>query len=412
MSDQFVAEIRIFPFNFPPTGWAFCKGQLHADLAEHGPVLAARHHLRRRRQIDLRFAQHAGQCADAAGPGPGLSLRDPRRDVGRRIDDPADHRKYRCTPIPLSDAERPTPTTTPPPANIRPRAPGTPARRRRQRRSTATSRAGNAAMTPQALEPGGRRPAAQQHAALSDAQFLHRPAGHLPAAAVSRANRGQPSRPIIKGSENVRTLPLRDQGHLLQLPAQGLGALQRPAPADQPEPGLFSLLGTTYGGNGQTNFALPDLRGRVPIHFGGAHDLGEAAGTTSVTINIQQLPTHTHQLQGARRQSSRRAMPDRRGRTASSTPAIGFAPGRQTVRAQHLRATPGNLITLHAEAVQQRRRQPAAQQHDALSDAQLHRRAPGHLPQPQLAGAPKGGARGGRSGSDRVPFIVRGRPSR
>jgi microcystin-dependent protein len=57
---------------------------------------------------------------------------------------------------------------------------------------------------------------------------------------------------------------------------------------------LFALLGTTYGGNGQTNFALPNLQGRVPIHFGGAHSLGEAAGSTSVTVNIQQLPTHIH----------------------------------------------------------------------------------------------------------------------
>ncbi|HYR11690.1 MAG TPA: tail fiber protein [Longimicrobium sp.] len=61
---------------------------------------------------------------------------------------------------------------------------------------------------------------------------------------------------------------------------------------------LFALLGTTYGGNGQTNFALPNLRGRVPIHFGAAHDLGEAAGSTSVTVNIQQLPTHTHFVTG------------------------------------------------------------------------------------------------------------------
>jgi microcystin-dependent protein len=61
--------------------------------------------------------------------------------------------------------------------------------------------------------------------------------------------------------------------------------------------GLFSLLGTTYGGNGQTNFALPNLRGRVPIHFDGSHNLGEAAGSTAVTINIQQLPTHFHSLQ-------------------------------------------------------------------------------------------------------------------
>src|SRR6185436_20022594 len=58
--------------------------------------------------------------------------------------------------------------------------------------------------------------------------------------------------------------------------------------------GLFSLLGTTYGGNGQTTFQLPNLRGRVPIHMGSGHTLGEAAGSTSVTVNLQQLPTHTH----------------------------------------------------------------------------------------------------------------------
>jgi microcystin-dependent protein len=58
---------------------------------------------------------------------------------------------------------------------------------------------------------------------------------------------------------------------------------------------LFALLGTTYGGNGQTNFALPNLRGRAPLHFG-THDLGEAAGSTAVTVNIQQLPTHNHVL--------------------------------------------------------------------------------------------------------------------
>jgi microcystin-dependent protein len=57
---------------------------------------------------------------------------------------------------------------------------------------------------------------------------------------------------------------------------------------------LFALLGTRYGGNGQTNFALPNLRGRVPIHMSSAHTLGEAAGSTSVTINAQTMPTHTH----------------------------------------------------------------------------------------------------------------------
>jgi len=57
---------------------------------------------------------------------------------------------------------------------------------------------------------------------------------------------------------------------------------------------LFSLLGTTYGGNGQTNFALPDLRGRVPHHMGGGHTLGEKAGSDTVTLTISQLPEHNH----------------------------------------------------------------------------------------------------------------------
>jgi microcystin-dependent protein len=58
---------------------------------------------------------------------------------------------------------------------------------------------------------------------------------------------------------------------------------------------LFALLGTTYGGNGQTNFALPNLQGRVPIHTeGNAHLQGQAAGQASHTLTISELPTHTH----------------------------------------------------------------------------------------------------------------------
>jgi len=60
---------------------------------------------------------------------------------------------------------------------------------------------------------------------------------------------------------------------------------------------LFSLLGTVYGGNGQTTFALPNLRGRTPIHEGSGHTLGEAAGSTSVTLNAQSSPQHFHFLQ-------------------------------------------------------------------------------------------------------------------
>jgi microcystin-dependent protein len=72
---------------------------------------------------------------------------------------------------------------------------------------------------------------------------------------------------------------------------------------------LFSLLGTTYGGNGQTNFALPNLRGRAPLHFGNGHNLGEAAGSTSVTVNIQQMPQHLHFMQGTTQDTNGTVVP-------------------------------------------------------------------------------------------------------
>src|SRR5437763_16361677 len=57
---------------------------------------------------------------------------------------------------------------------------------------------------------------------------------------------------------------------------------------------LFSLLGTTFGGDGRVNFGLPDLRGRVPIHVGSGHVLGERGGEQSHTLSISEVPTHTH----------------------------------------------------------------------------------------------------------------------
>jgi microcystin-dependent protein len=59
---------------------------------------------------------------------------------------------------------------------------------------------------------------------------------------------------------------------------------------------LFNLIGTTYGGDGQSTFALPDLRGRVPLHFGNGFTLAETGGVESVTLTVQQIPAHTHAL--------------------------------------------------------------------------------------------------------------------
>src|SRR5437879_5846241 len=57
---------------------------------------------------------------------------------------------------------------------------------------------------------------------------------------------------------------------------------------------LFSLLGTTYGGDGRVNFGLPNLQSRVPIHMGAGHTLGERGGEQGHTLSISEIPTHTH----------------------------------------------------------------------------------------------------------------------
>lgn len=64
-------------------------------------------------------------------------------------------------------------------------------------------------------------------------------------------------------------------------------------------PALFSLLGTTFGGNGQNNFSLPDLRARTPIHIGNGHVLGERGGEQAHTLSLSELPTHSHTMKAS-----------------------------------------------------------------------------------------------------------------
>lgn len=60
---------------------------------------------------------------------------------------------------------------------------------------------------------------------------------------------------------------------------------------------LYSLLGTTYGGDGRTSFALPDLRGRTPIHVGNSHPQGERGGAETHTLQVSEMPQHPHNVQ-------------------------------------------------------------------------------------------------------------------
>ncbi|MEP7148791.1 MAG: tail fiber protein [Acidobacteriota bacterium] len=97
---------------------------------------------------------------------------------------------------------------------------------------------------------------------------------------------------------------------------------------------LFSLLGTTYGGDGQTNFALPNLRARTPIHTGSGHTLGEQGGEQAHTITQSEMPMHTHVLNG------------------TSTPAdTNLATGGYLATVNNAYAPPRNLVAMNPAAL-------------------------------------------------------------
>ncbi len=86
---------------------------------------------------------------------------------------------------------------------------------------------------------------------------------------------------------------------------------------------LFSLLGTTYGGNGQTNFALPNLQGRTPIHTGSGRFLGELGGEQAHTLTQSEMPTHAHALQAS---NSNAATNNPNGAVLANATAVYHAP--------------------------------------------------------------------------------------
>jgi microcystin-dependent protein len=98
---------------------------------------------------------------------------------------------------------------------------------------------------------------------------------------------------------------------------------------------LFSLLGTTFGGDGRVNFALPDLRGRVPIHVGSGHTLGERGGEQAHTLSIAELPTHTHSVRAS----------------SSATGGNANATGRFLGGGNNVYHSPTNLTSMHPATV-------------------------------------------------------------
>ncbi|TGQ74619.1 phage tail protein [Mesorhizobium sp. M00.F.Ca.ET.186.01.1.1] len=91
---------------------------------------------------------------------------------------------------------------------------------------------------------------------------------------------------------------------------------------------LFSLLGTTFGGDGQVNFALPDFRARTPIHAGGGHPLGERGGAESHTLSIAELPTHTHSVNA---NSNTGAVTNPNGAILAKAPANTYGSATQLI---------------------------------------------------------------------------------
>lgn len=87
---------------------------------------------------------------------------------------------------------------------------------------------------------------------------------------------------------------------------------------------LFSLLGTTYGGNGQTTFALPDLRSRVPIHAGAGFALGQAAGEENHALTVSEMPAHTHTVTAS---SAAGTSPTPGGKTWAASTAQSYSSG-------------------------------------------------------------------------------------
>ena len=137
---------------------------------------------------------------------------------------------------------------------------------------------------------------------------------------------------------------------------------------------LFSILGTQYGGNGQTTFALPDFRGRAPIHQGQGFLIGQAAGQEFHTLTQSEMPAHLHQLNASSQQANQATLVTPPGNTPNILAAVTGAQYRGRVQPDLADAGLGD----------QRRGQPAAREPHAVSRAELHHRPAGHLPIAQL----------------------------
>jgi microcystin-dependent protein len=105
---------------------------------------------------------------------------------------------------------------------------------------------------------------------------------------------------------------------------------------------LFNLIGTTYGGDGQSTFGLPDLRGRVPIHQGAGFVIGQLGGQESVVVTVQQLPAHTHTAAATATPGNSDSPAGANAWAAVATPLFSPGPGNSQMNAGALSPSGGS----------------------------------------------------------------------
>ena len=248
MSNPFVAEIRIFPFNFAPKGWAFCDGQL-LTISQNTALFSL-------------LGTFYGGDAKVTFALPNLQGSAAMHTTQYSGNSPFGEFSLGQTGgeqyVTLLTSEMPSHTHTARADAATPQRDVHDAQQLRARLEHGDQyvlEQCDAAVGPDESrhdQRRGRQPAAQQHDAVSHAELLHRPSGRLPAAYVERGRiRWEPR--LCPRSGSCRSTS-RPKGWAL---CNG-----QTLPINQNQP-LFALLGTTYGGNGQTTFALPNLQGRT-----------------------------------------------------------------------------------------------------------------------------------------------------
>jgi microcystin-dependent protein len=105
-------------------------------------------------------------------------------------------------------------------------------------------------------------------------------------------------------------------------------------PINQNQP-LFALLGTTYGGDGRTTFALPDLRGRVALHTGQSHILGERGGQEAHTVNMSEMPAHIHPATADVKQGNNTVFNPQNAYIANTSPTQLYSAGSNNMVAMY-----------------------------------------------------------------------------